>query len=109
MLINPIDLVKPIVAAVKPVLGKHWGDAKEFAETEAVKTAHTLANIAELYQAKKINEEQARALLDMQRHAAQAVLLTIEGIGLLAAQRAIAAGLGAVSAVVNGVIGFALV
>lgn len=58
---------------------------------------------------KRINEDQARALLDMQRHATQAVLLTIEGIGLLAAQRAVAAGLGAVSAVVNGVIGFALV
>ena len=109
MLINPTDLVKPIIAAVKPVLAKHWGDAKEFAETEAVKTAHTLANIAELYQANRINEDQARALLDMQRHASQAVLLTIEGIGLLAAQRAVAAGLSAVGTIVNKVVGFALV
>jgi hypothetical protein len=76
---------------------------------EAVKTAHTLANIAKLFQSNKINEDQARALLDMQKHATQAVLLTVEGIGLLAAQRAVAAGLGAVGAIVNKVVGFALV
>ena len=43
-----------------------------------------------------------------EKQATQAVLLTIEGIGLITAQQAINAAIGAVREVVNKALGFAL-
>jgi hypothetical protein len=108
MALNVESLVGSIVQAVKPVLAKHWSEVEPYAKTEAQKMAHALANITQLVASKSIDEGQAKALLDMQKHASQAVLLTIEGIGLIAAQNAINAALGAVKGVVNGAIGFPL-
>lgn len=103
-MINPQELIGPILAAVKPILTKSWGEVKEYAEGEAAKMAETLATIAQLRAAGKINDEQAQALLSMQKNAMQAVLLTVEGIGLIAAQRAVNAALAAVKDTVNGVL-----
>jgi hypothetical protein len=108
MALDAKDLLGPMLNAVKPVLSKYWGDVKDFAETEAEKMAKTLATITELRVANKINDQQAQALLDMQRHSMQAVFLAVEGIGLIAAQNAINAALGAVKDMVNKAIGFAL-
>jgi hypothetical protein len=109
MALNIDQLIGAIVGAVKPVLLKDWKDAEPFAKTEAVKMAHTLANIADLYASGQINDAQAQALLDMQKQASQAVLTAIEGIGVIAAQNAINAALGAVRAAVNDVLGIKLV
>jgi len=108
MAFNIDQLIGAMLAAVKPVLVKDWGEAAPYAKTEATKIAHTLANIAELRAANQINDDQAAALLDMQKQASQAVLLAIEGIGLIAAQKAINAALAAVRDVVNGALGFSL-
>ena len=102
------ELVGAIVGAMRPVLKKHWKDAKDYAEAESRKMAQTLETIAKLRAAGKINQEQAEALLEMQKAAMRAVLLTVEGIGLIAAQNAINAGLGAVRDIVNGAVGFVL-
>jgi len=106
--LNANDLVGPMLGAVKPVLEKFWGEVRDYAETEMPKIAASLANIDNLYNAKKINKEQAQALLELQKHATQTVFLTIKGIGLIAAQNAINAALGAAKTVVNKSIGFAL-
>ena len=58
--------------------------------------AQTLVTVASLRSAQQINDDQATGLIDMQRHFAQAVFLTIEGIGLATAQHAVDALLGAV-------------
>jgi len=108
MTLDAKHLLGPILSAIKPVLSKYWGDVKDYAETEAEKMAKTLATITELRVANKINDQQAQALLDMQKHAMQVVFLAVEGIGLIAAQNAINAALGAVKDVVNKAIGFAL-
>lgn len=102
------DLVKAMLTAIEPVLTEHWKIAKDYAEIEADKMAKTLANITELRVAKKIDDEQAKALLDMQKHAMQAVLLAIAGIGLIMAQKAINAALSAVKDAVNKAIGLPL-
>lgn len=109
MAIDPTTIIDPIIAAMKPALGKGWNDVADYAKSESVKMAHTLATIAELKTANKIDEQQAEALLDMQKHASQAVLLAVEGIGLVAAQNAINAALDAVKLVVNRAAGFALI
>jgi hypothetical protein len=108
MTISVHDLVGPILAAVKPILAKHWEDVSAYAEGEATKMAQTLATIASLKAAGKIDEKQAAVLIDMQKHAMQAVLCAVEGIGLIAAQNAINAALDAVAGIVNKGIGFAL-
>ncbi len=108
MALDPKDLLGPILKAIKPILSKYWSDVKDYAETEAEKMATTLANITELRVTGKINDQQAGALVDMQKHSMQAVLLAVEGIGLIAAQSAINAALAAVKTVVNKAIGFAL-
>jgi len=102
------DLSKAILSAVVPVLKKGGKDAKDFAEMESAKMAQTLVSIEQLFAQGTINEDQAKALLDMQKNAAQAVLLAVEGIGILTAQRAVNAALGAVATVVNTALGFPL-
>jgi hypothetical protein len=108
MALEARDLAGPILEAIKPVLKKHWEVVKDYAETEAEKMAKTLATITALRLAGKIDEQQAQALLELQKHSMQAVFLAIEGIGLIAAQNAINAALGAVKGMVNGAIGFGL-
>lgn len=107
----PLDIstiASSLVGTIKPILTKYWGDAAEYAKTESIKMAQTLAHIADLKAGGKIDESQAKALLDMQKQAMQAVLLTVEGIGLVAAQAAINAALLAIKDTVNKVLGFGL-
>jgi len=101
-------LAGTIFNAVRPVLADEWNDVENYAKTEATKLAATLAQIEELSLAGKISQDEAAALLDMQKHATQAVLLTIEGIGLITAQQAINAAVGSIRGVVNKALGFAL-
>lgn len=108
MALNAGDLAGSMFGAMKPVLDRYWSDVKDYAETEAEKMAATIAKITELRLAGTINDQQAAALLEMQKHSFQAVLLAVEGIGLIAAQSAINAALGAVKDVVNKAIGFPL-
>jgi hypothetical protein len=108
MALDANALVGAIIGAVKPVLNKYWGEVRDYAETEAAKMAATLANITALRVADKIDDQEAEALLEMQKHSMQAVFLAVEGIGLLAAQNAVNAALGAVKDTVNKAIGFAL-
>lgn len=108
MALNIEALVGAILGAVKPVLKKHWKDAKNYAETESRKLAETLENIATLLAEGKIKKEQAELLVEMQTHSMRAVFLTIEGIGIIAAQKATNAAIDAVRDTVNGAVGIDL-
>ncbi len=100
------DLAKKMFEAMKPVLQAHWKDVSDYAKTEAKKTAETLALIAKKYADKTISKDTAKAYLQMQKGSTQNVLLTIKGIGIIAAQQAINAALKAVKAPVNAGFGF---
>jgi hypothetical protein len=111
---NFSDLWNAIFAAMKEPLAAAWGQARTFAETESKKIAHSLLTITQLYllpegDLQKITREQAELLLDIQVSASRGILLTIATIGLIAAQRALEAGLDAVKNVVNAAIGFAII
>lgn len=108
MALNLEALASAILGAVKPVLKKHWKDAKNYAETESRKMAQTLENIARLLADGKITREQAEILVEMQTNSMRAVFLTVEGIGVIAAQKAINAAVDAVRDTVNGAVGFKL-
>jgi hypothetical protein len=108
MALNVSSLAKTMTEAAKGKLRDHWPEVKEFARAEAKKTAETLAMIERLALVGQINAKQAKALLGMQKNSALAVLLTVEGLGLLAVESAINAALGAVRDTVNTAVGFAL-
>src|SRR5262245_16661991 len=108
------DLWKAMFAAMKEPLEKAWSESRTFAETESKKIAHSLLTITKLYllpkrHPEKITKRQAKLLLDIQLSASRGVLLTVEGLGLIAVQQALVAGLNAVKMAVNSAIGFALI
>ncbi|MBI4500553.1 MAG: hypothetical protein HY700_05270 [Gemmatimonadetes bacterium] len=102
-------LFPQMLAASKAVLKKKWPAAKDYAESELQKLAETLRLIEKLTSSGKINEAEARLQLQIQRNAARTVLLTLEGLGMLAAEEAINAALNVVKAPVNAALGFTLI
>jgi hypothetical protein len=93
-----------MLEALEPLLAAQWAKVRVYAEGEALKMAQTLVIVASLRRTDQINDAQAEGLIDIQRHAARTVLLTIEGIGLASAERAVDALLAAVRDRFNGAV-----
>ena len=108
MALDISSLVSQMLGAALPILKSAGTDVESFAKTEFTKIAQTIASIGEQFASGIINQEQAELLLDMQKHASRAVLLTIEGLGILAVENAINAALDAVKGTVNAALPFAL-
>lgn len=108
MSLNASQLGKDILAAFKGALTDKWPDIKEYGEAEAKKLAQTLVMIEALKVSGKINEEQATLHLEIQKNATRTVLLTLEGLGILAVEAAINAALNVVKEAVNTAVGFVL-
>ena len=108
MALDAKELLTAMLNAMEPIIGKYWDVTKDYAKTESSKMGKTLALIESLWAKQKIDKVQAKALLEMQKQATQAVLLAIEGIGLICAQKAINAALAAIKTTVNKALGFAL-
>jgi hypothetical protein len=108
----PLDvesLAKLMSDAAVRVLRKEWPAVGRYAETEFRKLGETVKLIAEQTAAGQISVEEAALLLDMQKNAMRSVLLTVEGIGILAAEQAINAALDAARAPINAAVGWAIV
>jgi hypothetical protein len=108
MALNVNELMGPMLEAVTGVFGKRWPKMRDYAEGETRKLAESLAQIAQLRVSQEISEDEARVLLEMQKNTARAVLLAVEGMGLLLAEQAINAALAAVRGTVNGALRFPL-
>jgi hypothetical protein len=102
------ELVKTMLAAAQGSLDKDWPKARDYAKPELSKLARSLLDIGNLFAAGKITELEARSLLEIHKNTTKMVFLTVEGLGLLAVEKAINAALGAVKDSVNGALGFAL-
>lgn len=109
MALDAGKLGKDILGALKAAFQDKWPEMKEYGEAEAKKLAQTLVMIEALRAAGKISEEQAQLQLNIQKNASRTVLLTLEGLGLLAAEAAINAALDVVKEAVNTAVGFVLV
>ena len=108
MSLDASQLGKDILAAFQGTLTNKWPDIQEYGEAEAKKLAQTLVMIESLKISGKINEKQAALHLEIQKNATRTVLLTLEGLGILAAETAISAALNVVKDQVNTAVGFAL-
>ncbi|MDP1895493.1 MAG: hypothetical protein Q8K87_15345 [Hydrogenophaga sp.] len=108
MTLSASQLGKDILTALKGSLKEKWPDIKEYGEAESKKLAQALVMVEALKISGKINEEQAALHLEIQKNASRTVLLTIEGLGILAVEAALNAALNVVRDAVNTALGFAL-
>jgi hypothetical protein len=108
MTLNVASLATSMLAAAKGSVTTGWTTLAPFAQTQFTNIAQQIVDIDAQLAAGSITQAQASLLLDMQKNASRAALLSAEGIGLLTAQNAINAALGAVATAVNGALGFAL-
>jgi hypothetical protein len=98
-----------MLSAALPILKQGAADVESFAQTEFTKIAQTIVSIGEQVASGQINQQQAVLLLDMQTSASRNVLLTLEGLALLAVEEAINAALNAVKTAVNTALRFTLI
>lgn len=106
--INVNDLLEKMIEAAKKVLKNHWEDAKPFAEQELKSLAENIKLISQLKLEGKISEEQAKYYIEIQKSSVRIVLLTIEGLGILAVESAINAAIDVIRATVNTAIGWSI-
>jgi hypothetical protein len=102
------ELARDMAAAFTQTLKGKVPEIRSFADAEAKKLAQTLLMIEKLRLTGKIDKEEAELHLEIQRNATRSVLLTIEGLGALAAEQAINAALDSVRKAVNKALKFTL-
>jgi hypothetical protein len=105
MKIDTDKLLKAMLAAAKGELKDKWPNARDYATNEFNKLLLEAQHIGELKAAGKITEEEAVYLMQLQRNAARTVLLTIEGLGIIAVESAINAALAAVRDAIDSALG----
>lgn len=101
-------LLNDMVTSAKTSLGDSWPEIDSLAVTSFRTLAQTFIDIEVMQDDGTITIEKAELLIDMQKNTVQTVLLSEEGIGLLAVQNAINAALNAISAEVDKAIGFSI-
>jgi hypothetical protein len=108
MALNASQLLKEMLGAAQPILVKHWKETKPYAEKELKSFTHNLIMIEKLKLQNLITKEKALIHVDIQKNSFRTVLLTIEGLGILAVEKALNAALDVVRKTVNTAIGFSL-
>jgi len=108
MAINVGDLLSEMAVVAEHAFAQKWPEIREFAQTELKGIAESIALIERLNLAGQISEEQAKLLLQMKKNTATIVLLTLEGLGIIAVEAAINAALGVIKDTVNEALDFAL-
>lgn len=86
-------LVKEMGKAALPHLKGGAAKAKDFGRVEAEKMARTAQMLALGVAAGKIDEDEAKLILDVQKNASRSVLLTIKGLGIVAVENAVNAAM----------------
>ncbi|PCI71231.1 MAG: hypothetical protein COB38_06315 [Gammaproteobacteria bacterium] len=109
MSLDVTELSLKMFDAFKGELSENWSDVSDYAEGESKKLAENFVMIEKLRLSEKITKEQAKLHHEIQRNASRSVLLTIEGLGLLAVEQAINAAINVLKDSVNGALDFALI
>lgn len=110
MSLNASDLELVIIASFKDTFAAKWPDLKKYGEEEAKKLAESLVRIEGLKLSCKIDEEQARNQLEIQKNSLRMLFLVLGGFGIMATvESAINIILILIKGNVNTAIGFALI
>jgi hypothetical protein len=102
------ELARTMIGAARDAAQERWPEMEAVAEVEFQRLATSIAGVGRLLAEGKIDESRARQYAHMHQVNSRSVLVTIEGLGLMTAERVLTAGVGAVAKVVNGVVKFAL-
>lgn len=94
-----------IAAVLSQELGSGADKVQSYARSEGEKLAVSLAQIGELRAKNVINDEEMRLHLNIQKNATRAILMAIQGISIIAAERAINAALKVVAGALNTALG----
>jgi len=94
--------------AMVGVIGDQGPDIAQYARSEAVKIAASVAQIGQLRANGVIDDEEMALHLDIQKSASRAVLMAVKGMGILTAEQAINAALAVVTKAVGAALGFAI-
>jgi transcription initiation factor IIE alpha subunit len=105
MNLNTGKLLESMLNAAKSVLKKKWRSAKPYAENEFRKLLEEAVHIGKLKAEGKVTEEEAVYLMSLQRNSARMVMLTLEGLGIIAVEESINAALAAVRDTINSALG----
>ena len=103
------ELAAAMTGAAKDSLAKDWPKVRDYARPEFKKLAQSVKDIVRLAVEGKVSAAEAKSLLRIHRNTALIVMLTVEGLGVLAAEKAINAALGAVADVINAAAPFRIV
>lgn len=95
MAFDVLAIAKAMFDAAFPILKQDAPQIGTFAQEEFKKLAQQIATIESELASGAISNEEAKILLDMQKSAARVVLLTAKGLGMLTAEKALNAALGA--------------
>ncbi len=109
MSIDASKLVSDMLIAAKDALVDKWPEAKDYAESEFKKIGEAILFIEKQRLLGKMSEEKAKLHLDIQKNASKMVLLTLEGLGILAVEAAINAALNVIKSAVNTALKFPLI
>jgi len=102
---NSDQLLASMATAAAGALQQRWPTVRDYAETEFRKFLIQAEQIKKLKSEDRINEDEAKLLMDLQRNAMRSVLLSLEGLGILSVEAAINAALSVVRDAVNKAIG----
>ena len=98
-----------IIEAASTSLGTSWEEAKVVAEPQLRDLVRIAENFGKLAASGQISEEEAKALFSIHVNTTRMVLLTIEGLGILAVEAAINAVLDVLKDTANTALGFDIV
>jgi hypothetical protein len=108
MSLDTDQIGRDMIAAAAGVFSQRWPEIEEYADSELAEFAKTLGRITARYEAGKLGEENAKAMVRAQVKSMEIVFLAVEGMGILMVEGAINAAINVVRDTVNRGIGFAL-
>ncbi len=106
--LNIPTLLTQMLDAAKVPLKSHFKEAKPFAKQQFKELLENIKMIAKMKLDGTLTLEKAKLHIEIQKNSMRIVLLTIEGLGLVAVENAINAAIGVVKNTVNTAIGFNL-
>jgi hypothetical protein len=108
MALNPGKIERDILDALKLSFGQDWSNVSSTAVIESKKIARTLTRIESEYVSGSISEQDAKTLLKIQLDSARMVFLALQGMSLIAVEKAINNAFSAIGSYVNSSVGFVL-
>ena len=101
-------LLQQMLGAAKNAFQGDWSTIAPYAQSEFTKMEQDILLIQTLHATGQMTDQQCQLHMQMQQNSIKAVLLTVEGVGILAAEQIMNAVIGVIGDVVNKAIGIAI-